>query len=447
MTLSAICRTSKRLPRQLGAIAAIMAVCGAGTGEVLGQSRSEMPERELLLVGRDPVQAEWLGGDSETGLQFRTADGEERIVRQELVRWGGPVPRRSTAEAWLTDGTQLALADSWLGDPPLVFNGQQLRASVAKLGTIPLPADSLSAAFWNLPCDPQRRWRRTARLHQIAGSARDADRAYVLLESGDVVAGEVESIAPLDDGQGGGESVVAMTTDLGDLQLPTTRLWGVRLQSTASEKAALPAPAAKYVVTLRDGSRLIAAKIAAADDGCRITLFAGGLLHLANPRDVAGIELHGSRVRYLSDEEPASAEPSSAPGGGWPFTRDASVSGGPLAVRGRFYPKGLGMHAPARVEYAVPAGAERFAAAVAVDDSARGGGSVVFRVLVRNAGSDQWHEAATTDVLRGDDPAELVTVDVRDAAQVALCVDAADRGDELDRAVWLDARWELAAED
>jgi hypothetical protein len=42
--------------------------------------------------------------------------------------------------------------------------------------------------------------------------------------------------------------------------------------------------------------------------------------------------------------------------------------------------------------------------------------------------------------VRGDAKPQAVSVDLRGAKGITLTVDFADRGDELDHAVWLDAR-------
>jgi hypothetical protein len=73
-----------------------------------------------------------------------------------------------------------------------------------------------------------------------------------------------------------------------------------------------------------------------------------------------------------------------------------------------------------------------------VDDSAEGRGSVTFGVYVLR--DEQWQEAYQSDVVRGDAKPQAISVDVSDAEGLTLTVDYADRGDELDRADWLDAR-------
>jgi hypothetical protein len=75
---------------------------------------------------------------------------------------------------------------------------------------------------------------------------------------------------------------------------------------------------------------------------------------------------------------------------------------------------------------------------VAIDDSAGKRGSVAFGVYVLRDG--KWQPAYTSEVVRGGDSPQSVSVDLAGADAMTLVVDYADRGDELDHADWLNAR-------
>jgi hypothetical protein len=75
---------------------------------------------------------------------------------------------------------------------------------------------------------------------------------------------------------------------------------------------------------------------------------------------------------------------------------------------------------------------------VAIDDSADDRGSVTFGVYVLRDG--KLVEAYKSGIVRGGDAPQAVSVDVAGAQGLTLVVDYADRGDEMDRADWLDAR-------
>jgi hypothetical protein len=120
------------------------------------------------------------------------------------------------------------------------------------------------------------------------------------------------------------------------------------------------------------------------------------------------------------------------------------VLGGLLAVAGRTYPKGLGMHSASRLTYDLQQEPvkeyARFVSQVALDDASTDQGSVVFRVYLRKA--DDWQEAYSSPVMRGGDPPQQIAVELGAATEIALVIDYADRGDERDYANWLDARLE-----
>jgi hypothetical protein len=83
-------------------------------------------------------------------------------------------------------------------------------------------------------------------------------------------------------------------------------------------------------------------------------------------------------------------------------------------------------------------GYQRFEAAVAIDDAADGHGGVTFGVYVLRDG--KLSEAYKSGIVRGGDAPQRVSVDVAGAQGITLVVDYAERGDEMDRADWLDAR-------
>jgi alpha-galactosidase len=148
--------------------------------------------------------------------------------------------------------------------------------------------------------------------------------------------------------------------------------------------------------------------------------------------------LHGAspRVTYLSDLRPSGHRHIPFLDQKWDYRLDRNVLGGQLRAGGRLAAKGVGQHSTSLVSWHVPAGALRFAAQVGLDDAAAGGGSVVFRVFLDGK------EAASSGIVRGGEPPREMTVELHAAKTISLVVDFADRGDVLDRADWLEARFE-----
>jgi hypothetical protein len=122
----------------------------------------------------------------------------------------------------------------------------------------------------------------------------------------------------------------------------------------------------------------------------------------------------------------------------WPFARDRNVLGELIEVRGRRYLKGIGMHSAARLTYRLDRDYRRFESAIAIDDSAKGRGSVTFSVYVLRDG--KWGEAYKGGIVRGGEDPQPISIDLSGAKGITLTVDYADRGDELDHALWLNAR-------
>ena len=63
----------------------------------------------------------------------------------------------------------------------------------------------------------------------------------------------------------------------------------------------------------------------------------------------------------------------------------------------------------------------------------------MFRVYVQDVNGD-WQKAYESGIVRGGDDLVPVRVDLAGAPRLALLVDFADRGDQWDHALWLDAR-------
>jgi len=113
--------------------------------------------------------------------------------------------------------------------------------------------------------------------------------------------------------------------------------------------------------------------------------------------------------------------------------KDLSNDGNPITIAGVVYNKGLGLHAPAEVHYAL-AGTnyDYFMAFIGHDDEANGGNGVIFKVVVDNDTS------FVSGVMNWGDPGELIKVDVTGADTLKLLIDDNGNGG-YDHADWADA--------
>ncbi len=229
---------------------------------------------------------------------------------------------------------------------------------------------------------------------------------------------------------------VTLDTSLGTKTFPWGEVAALFVEPLEEEPPA-PEPEA-VVVDLVDGSRLRLGFERLSAAGLDARTPAGRRLRLA-PEAVAEVLVEGAGLAFLSDLEPASAEPT-APFGDelgmvWPVLRDRCTTGEALRAGGRRYTRGLGVHAPSRVEYELGGAWRSLRAEVAVDDSvvplpARG--SVRFRVLAD--GEARWESPV---VQGGDGPLVLPELDLTGVGRLVLEVDPADELFVGDRADWL----------
>jgi len=151
-------------------------------------------------------------------------------------------------------------------------------------------------------------------------------------------------------------------------------------------------------------------------------------------RIVSRIEVTNGKLIYLSDLRPSEVKETTLLARSSPFQRDRSVSGLPLRLRGRSYPRGLGVHSRSELTYALDGGFKKLSAVVGVDDAVGGAGSVRFRVY------GDGKVLYESPVLHGTDAPVPVDVDIHGALLLRLEVDYADQGDLGDHADWADAR-------
>lgn len=199
-------------------------------------------------------------------------------------------------------------------------------------------------------------------------------------------------------------------------------------------------PAVPVVVELDGGGRLSGALVAVDADGVRIAT--RGNANLLLPAiAVSELVVDDGSVRFLSDLPLDDRGPTDLFGGSddlgmrYAPQMDRNFRGDPLVVGGRRYARGIGVHAPSRLRWALDGGWRELRALAAVDDSALENefpGSVVFRILVD--GELRWESA----ILRGGDlPQAVPTVSLAGAEELVLEVDPATEAFVSDRADWL----------
>jgi hypothetical protein len=388
---------------------------------------------ELVRLEGEPIEAELQAADS-NNLQF-IAKAPLSLPLDNFVRWGHPREPRAQMIVVLANGGRLMAAAAWSGGAPLRLDTDKVVVLTDIWSEVPLPRSLVRGVVLAQRSHPQERERLEDIVRRVRslspspkGSANSTD--LVLLTNKDRVIGKLTALV-------GGS--LTLETSAGPVKLPLSRVEAFRFghDGSGQSPSARPQPT-KLVVGTRDGSLVHANAISGNTNKLVIDAAGGVTLAGGNVDDVVFLQSLGGRFVYLSDLEPAGYRHVPYLSIEWPYVRNRNVLGESLSVGGQRYLKGIGMHSAARLTYQLHGNYRRFDSAVAIDDSAGNRGSVTFGVYVLRDGA--WTEAVTSGVLRGGEAPRLVSVDVTGAQGLTLIVDYADRGDELDRANWLDAR-------
>jgi Gpi18-like mannosyltransferase len=199
-----------------------------------------------------------------------------------------------------------------------------------------------------------------------------------------------------------------------------------RMRSVAVEDRS---PPPEIVEPLPPARSLIRIFRIASFSGCAVLAIAGiAVTLMGQVRDDAGPD---DRSVFLSTIQ---AESSTQ---GWgTLQHDRSVLGGVLRLGDTVYLRGLGTHAPSRVEYEIPPGYANFVAVVGIDAGSRGAGSAVAKVLLDGEAAFESAELTAESA-----PLE-VRVPLGEARRITLVAGEASGGQKSDHFDWALARFE-----
>jgi hypothetical protein len=373
----------------------------------------------------DAATARLADGRTQVGSFLSMSDGSLRIGEQSLpvadiIRLdfrgrADEVPERATL-IQLINGDRVAAGLTNLVDEAVVA----LWKSYPKWLPVRIPSETIAGILMGAPVEPAQRARWFTR---VFGSRSKTD--IVLLQNGDRATGDLQSFDPtsLKLSQGGKPLAIEMA-----------RVRGISFNASLSNLPAAKKP--RIQVTLTDGSQLTGYGAGRERGGpLRFTTVFGAPLELPLAA-VAAIRFLDGKTTYLSDLEPREARVSSYFGTAErvAVARDRNVLGGPLAVHGIEYPKGLGTRSRSRVEYDLGGRYARFAATAALDDLAGGKGSV--RFIVEKDGVRIFESPPVTGMTAA---LPIGPLDVTGAQKLALLVDYGELADINDWADWCDA--------
>lgn len=143
-----------------------------------------------------------------------------------------------------------------------------------------------------------------------------------------------------------------------------------------------------------------------------------------------------TRTVWLSDLDLSSLRP----GWGKP-QRNRSVTKKPMTIAGRTFTRGVGTHAPVRIDFRLDGKVERFHCLVGVDGAAGTKGSIRLRLY----GEDR--RLFDSGVIKGGQPPRTVDVALRGHHRVVLIVDDAGDGKNFDHVDLAQARFLVAGKD
>jgi hypothetical protein len=150
---------------------------------------------------------------------------------------------------------------------------------------------------------------------------------------------------------------------------------------------------------------------------------------------IARIECRSERMIYLSELAPAAYEFEPFFEKRWPYAVDATLTGRPIVLRGRTFPRGVCMHSRSKLTYRIGGAFDQLVFVAGIVDEMENRGDVTLRVIGGDGGV-LWQR----DNVRGGQPPIAATVDVRGAQDVTLEVDYGEGLDLSDQAVWAAAR-------
>jgi len=398
----------RRFPRwRVGLVWAVV-FCGAAVAKA---------QTTLVTVDGAPRAAE-LRSVKDGAATFKGNEGEFSAKLEEIASWGAP-REASGAQVVLADGSVLVAELT-------AIEADRLSVVSPTLGAVAIPLTQLAAYVAHPPTDP---WRRDQLVERLLHAEGENDQ--LLLENGDELRGTLVSC----DGV-----TIQWDAKIGKAE-------GSRVETPLESVAAIvfnPALRARVKagtprtwLGLDDGSLLLAGEFSFVNNRLSLTRPDGATWEasaLAGTSPLVLMQPLDGQAHYLSDLEPEAYRHLPYLSREWPYQLDRTVSGARLRAGGRLYAKGIGMHSASRLTFPVGGAYRRFDAEVAIDDEAAGGGSVVLRVFADAT------EKYRSPVLRGGEKPVAISVDIAGAQRVSLVVDHADRGDQLDRADWLDVR-------
>jgi hypothetical protein len=382
----------------------------------------------LIAIEGDPSLAKLLQCKADGSWLFEIEGKPHRWTADQWIRWGAPAKTQSGPYLYLSGGSCLAVDE---GFGTLEITEDRVTVDSKSLGEkIELPLTSVEGIIFRPSPDLQQR-------NQIMDRFREMERTTdtVLLDNGDELQGTIHGLTAT--------TGLTLQTVPGDtISVPRKNIVALVLNPALVDRPKHQDQL--LLVHFADGSRVMASDWKGDEEKLEMVSPTGQQFSAHYRKDrrdpnLIGLQSFVPQVVYLSDLEPADYRHRPYLSVHWPYQTDRNVIGTRLQSGGTLYEKGIGMHSVASLTYRLEKPYQRFDATLGIDDSAGNRGSVLFRLYVDD-GSGKWQLREQSEILRGGDGTRRISIDLTGIRGLSLVVDHADRGDEMDRANWLDAR-------
>ncbi len=188
----------------------------------------------------------------------------------------------------------------------------------------------------------------------------------------------------------------------------------------------------QHRVTLVDGSTLPAADFGTRGDD--LVLDAGAYTVEAGLWHFRRISVASAAYRYLTAEDVTDVEVRPILDVVWRPRFGRNALGSAIALEGRTYTTGIGMHPRTKMTFLLDGSWTRFHARIGIDDAAGDLGNVVYRVMVDG------REAYASGSVVGSDPPRAIEVDIAGGRRLSLVVEPGGPDPVGNLADWAEAR-------
>lgn len=420
-------------PRRLTRCAVLALVLAAG-GMADSCAIASEDAAAVLRTG-EMFQGSFAGLGPSWELQLNTRSGPRAVSAEDLIVWGH---WRDQAEEPLC----LVGNDSLLVATLMNVSDRDIAVESRLWRRAAIPRGFVRGIVFQPPLDASQRDRL---LQRIGSYQLPQDRIW--LANGDELTGRV--LPSVEKSGANLFGVQAIQFQLpGGASLLTIETANAVAIAFGKDLGPPPPNRVSAYVALREGSCVRAASASIGETDATLDLGRGVTLSAAKDsflQQVTMVQPLYPQVVYLSDLEPVSYKHVPFLDTAWPLARDRSVAGGMLREHGNVSRKGLSFHSTARAVYNVPSGCKALEAELALDESAGRQGSVIYRVFeevaAQQSSSRSWKLAYESPFVQGGASPLSVSLKIPGVQRVALVVDAADQGDVMDRANWLNVRF------